>query len=143
MKTDVLTSGSTVKDHISLKTVFGYNATRRTSFRSWFQACQRANSHSSTPMTPSRQERNHFTSSSSLSIWLSTVFILVSLKTNFSRSVRRPKLQGPRAEDATAEPPRAENFCDLIVSDHKVLSDGCESRNNHRCAVVVQDLATQ
>ena len=33
-------NGSTVKNHISLKTGFGYNATRRTSFRSWFQACQ-------------------------------------------------------------------------------------------------------
>ena len=30
-----------LKPHISLKTGFGYNATRRTSFRSWFQACQR------------------------------------------------------------------------------------------------------
>ena len=39
--------------------------------------------------------------------------------------------------------PRAENFGDLITADHKVLSDICESRNNHRCAVVVQDLATQ
>ena len=39
--------------------------------------------------------------------------------------------------------PRAENFGDLIRADHKVLSEGCESRNNHRYAVVVQDLATQ
>ena len=39
--------------------------------------------------------------------------------------------------------PRAENFGDLITPDHKVLSEGCESRNNHRYAVVVQDLATQ
>ena len=39
--------------------------------------------------------------------------------------------------------PRAENFGDLITADHKVLSDSCESRNNHRFAVVVQDLATQ
>ena len=39
--------------------------------------------------------------------------------------------------------PRAENFDDLITGDHKVLSDNCESRNNHRYAVVVQDLATQ
>ena len=31
----------------------------------------------------------------------------------------------------------------LITADHKVLSKGCESRNNHRYAVVVQDLATQ
>ena len=39
--------------------------------------------------------------------------------------------------------PRAEMFGDLITADHKVPSEGCESRNNHRYAVVVQDLATQ
>ena len=39
--------------------------------------------------------------------------------------------------------PRAENCGDLITADHKVLSEGCESRNNHRYAIVVQDLATQ
>ena len=33
---------------------------------------------------------------------------------------------------------RAVNFGDLITADHKVLSDNCESRNNHRYAVVVQ-----
>ena len=38
---------------------------------------------------------------------------------------------------------RAVNFGDLITADHQVLSDNCESRNNHRYAVVVQDLATQ
>ena len=39
--------------------------------------------------------------------------------------------------------PRAASFGDLITADHKVLSDNCESRNNHRYAVVVQDPATQ
>ena len=39
--------------------------------------------------------------------------------------------------------PRAENFGDLITADHKVLSEGCESRNNHLYEVLVQDLATQ
>ena len=39
--------------------------------------------------------------------------------------------------------PRAEKFGDLIKADHKVLNEGSESRNNHRHAVVVQDLATQ
>ena len=39
--------------------------------------------------------------------------------------------------------PRAENFGDLIAAHHKVLIDGCESRNSHRYAVGVQDLATQ
>ena len=40
MKTDILMNVSMVKNHISLKTGFGYNATRRTSFLLWFQACQ-------------------------------------------------------------------------------------------------------
>ena len=38
--------------------------------------------------------------------------------------------------------PRAVNFGDLITADHKILFDNCESRNNHRYAVVVQDPAT-
>ena len=36
--------------------------------------------------------------------------------------------------------PRAENVGDLITADHKVLN---ESRDNHRYAIVVQDLVTQ
>ena len=39
--------------------------------------------------------------------------------------------------------PRAEKFGDLTTADHKVLNEGGESRNNHRYALVVQDLATQ
>ena len=31
----------------------------------------------------------------------------------------------------------------LKNADHKVFSEGCESRNNHRYALVAQDLATQ
>ena len=38
---------------------------------------------------------------------------------------------------------RAEKFGDLITADHTVFNEGCESRNNLRYAVVVQDLATQ
>ena len=37
-------------------------------------------------------------------IWVSTVFILISLKTEIARSVNGPKLQGPHAEDAMAKP---------------------------------------
>ena len=73
-------------------------------------------------------------------IWVNTVFILTSRKTEIARSARGPISQGPRVGGAV---PRAENFGDLITADHKVLSEGCESRNNHRYAVVVQDLATQ
>ena len=39
--------------------------------------------------------------------------------------------------------PRAEKFGHLITADHKVLNEGGESRDNHRYAFVVQDLATQ
>ena len=39
-------------------------------------------------------------------VWIrvSTVFILISLETEIARSVRGPKLPGPSAEDAMAEP---------------------------------------
>ena len=39
--------------------------------------------------------------------------------------------------------PGAQNSGDLITADHKILSEGSESRNNGRYAVVVQNLATQ
>ena len=39
--------------------------------------------------------------------------------------------------------PRAEKFGDLVTAHHKVLNEGGEFRNNHRYAVLVQDLATQ
>ena len=67
MTTDILMNGSTVKNHISFKTVFGYSATRRTSFQSWFLVYQRVlpSFPSSTSLTPSRQEIDHPTSSSS------------------------------------------------------------------------------
>ena len=38
---------------------------------------------------------------------------------------------------------RVENFGDLITADHIFINEGCESRNNHPYAVVVQDFATQ
>ena len=38
--------------------------------------------------------------------------------------------------------PRTESFGDLITADHEDLSEGCESRNNHRYAIVVQDVTT-
>ena len=72
------------------------------------------------------------------------MFILISLKTEIARSVNGPKLQGLHAEDAMAKPDlELKNLVNLITADHKVLSDNCEPRNNHRYAVVVQDRATQ
>ena len=64
--------------------------------------------------------------------------ILTSRKTEIVTSAGGRKLQG-----RLAVVPKAENVGDLITADHTVLSEGCESRHNHRYDVVVQDLATQ
>ena len=72
------------------------------------------------------------------------MFILISLKTEIARSVNGPKITRAPCRRRNGEAvPRADNFGDLITADHKVLSDSCESGNNHRYAVLVQDLATQ
>ena len=64
-------------------------------------------------------------------IWVNTVFILTSRKTEIARSVKGPKSQRPRAEDVLAESYLVQKiFGDLITADHKVLSEGCESRND-------------
>ena len=55
-------------------------------------------------------------------------------RTNFTRAPCRRRIGGAV--------PRAENFGDLITADHKTLSEESASRNHHRYAVVVQDLAT-
>ena len=66
------------------------------------------------------------------------------LKTEIARSGKGPKFtRAPCRRRNSGAVPRAEIFGDLITAYHKVLSDNCESRNNHRYAVVVQDLATQ
>ena len=72
------------------------------------------------------------------------MFILISLKTEIARPVKRTKITRGSCRRRNGEAvPRAVNFGDLITADQKVLRDNCESRNNHRYAVVVQDLATQ
>ena len=55
----------------------------------------------------------------------------------------RPELRASCRRRTGTVVPRTENFIDLITADHKVLSEGCGSRHNHRYAVVVHDLATQ
>ena len=70
------------------------------------------------------------------------MFILTFRKTEIARTARGPKSQVLRAEDALAESYLVhKNFGDFITADHKIVSEGCESRNNHRYALVVQDLA--
>ena len=59
----------------------------------------------------------------------------ICLKTKVTRATCRRR--------AGTVVPRAENFGDLITAVGKILSEETESRDNHRYAVVVQDLATQ
>ena len=59
----------------------------------------------------------------------------VCLRTRIPRALRRR-----RTGEAVL---RAETFGDLMAANHKVLNEGGESQNNHRYAVVAQDLATQ
>ena len=47
-----------------------------------------------------------------------------------------------RRRVGTVVPKAEEHSGDLITADHNILSEGCESRNNHRYVVVVEDLAT-
>ena len=75
---------------------------------------------------------------------VSTVFKFISLKDrNFEICKRTNITKAPCRRRNGRALPRSENFGDYTTADHKVLSDNCESRNNHRYAVVVQDLATQ
>ena len=77
-------------------------------------------------------------------IWVNTVLKLTSRKTEIARSVKRTKItRAPRRRRNGEAVLRAEKFGVLITADHKVLSDNFESRNNHRNAIVGQDLATQ
>ena len=86
----------------------------------------------------SRQQRD-------VRIWASIVFILISPNKDRNCEIcKRTKItRSPCRRRNGDAVPRAETFGDLITADHTVLSDNCESRNNHRYAVVVQDLATQ
>ena len=70
MKTDILMSGSTVKNHVSLKTGFGYSANTENFVPivvPGLSSGSSSSSHPSTSMTPSRQECNHPASSLSSS----------------------------------------------------------------------------
>ena len=71
-------------------------------------------------------------------------FTLTSRKTEIAKCASEPRWQrGPCRRRTGEAVPRAEKFGDLITADHKVPKEEGESRNNHRYAVVEQDLATR
>ena len=75
-------------------------------------------------------------------IWVNTFFHFP--KDRNCEICQRTKIARGQCRTRNGEAvPRADKFGDLITADHKVLSEGCECRNNHRYAVVVQDSATQ
>ena len=77
-------------------------------------------------------------------IWVSTVFTLISPKDRNCEICQRTKItRTPCRRRNSGAVPRAENFGDLITAGHIILCESCESRNNHRYSIVVQDLATQ
>ena len=53
---------------------------------------------------------NYLQSLREVRIWVNTVFIFTSRKTEIARSARGPKSQGPRAEDVLAESYFVEKF---------------------------------
>ena len=65
-----------------------------------------------------------------------------SCATPLKRGVTTPTTSRPPSHHE-GPIPRTEKIGDLITADRKVMNEECESRNNHRNAVVVQDLATQ
>ena len=71
-------------------------------------------------------------------ICVNTVFILTSLQDRNCEICQRTKItRAPCRRRVGGAVPRAEKIGDLITADQKVLRESCESRNNHRFAVVV------
>ena len=73
----------------------------------------------------------------------SAVFIPTSRHTEIAKSAREPTSQGLLAGSALAMQYVGRKLRWHDHSRSQVLTERCESRNNHRYAVVVQDLATQ
>ena len=76
-------------------------------------------------------------------IWANIVFFFTFRKTRIARFQRTKITRASCRRCIGRVVPRAENIGDLITANHNVLCESCESRNNHRHAIVVQDLATQ
>ena len=68
----------------------------------------------------------------------------ISRRTEIAKSAERPKVQGLFAENALADThTSSRKFGALTTTDREVPNEECGSRNNHKYAVIVQDLATQ
>ena len=72
----------------------------------------------------------------------STVFLLTSKKRRLRRLFENQNNKDSLPKTHWRSSTSCGKFGDLTMTDHKVLNEGCESRDNHLYAVVVQDLAT-
>ena len=81
MKTEILMNGSMVKNHISFKTGFGYNAIRTTSFLLRYQACQVR------PLDLHQLEDTYETGESFLIIFFILTFFTYSKKGKMHKSI--------------------------------------------------------
>ena len=100
---------------------------------------ERRDSHASSSREPSLEP----TPARSVDLGKHTVYTHFPTDRNCEICQRTKITRAPCRRRNCGAVPRAEYLGDLITADHKVLSEGCESRNNHRYAVVVQDSATQ
>ena len=132
------------RTQMNMRTTRGYGETRcvicQNGYKNlqrilWMKVFQHTGTHPRVLLVhlPSREEKCY---------WASSV-LRVILKDRSCDICLRTKVT--RASKKTHWYSRAKNGKngDLITADHKVLSEGCESRNNHRHAVVVQGLAAQ
>ena len=71
------------------------------------------------------------------------VFTLSPKNRNREVCKRRKITRPPCRKRTSNQEPRAKKSGHLITANHKILSEDCESRNNHRFAVVVQELASR
>ena len=76
-------------------------------------------------------------------IWVSTVFFSFPERPKLRDLSEDQNYKGPVQKTHWRSRTSCRKIGDLITAYHKVLSESCESRNNHRYAIVVQDLATQ
>ena len=100
---------------------------------------ERRDSHASSSHEPSSEP----TSTRSVDSGKHSVCTHFPKDRNCDICMRTKITRAPCIKRTGAAVPRAEKFGDLMTADHRVLSEECESRNNHRYAVVVQGLATQ
>ena len=137
MNTDTHTSGSPVKNHISLKTVFGYSATRRTSFRSWFLVYQRSSS--KFPSSTSRKEIDHPASSSS-----SSTSPPMTSSTVSSESVVREEVGDPCGIDPYPAAVSSKHFEKASTGEIRITPtyrNGC--KNSERILWMIEFLNTE